>query len=664
MDFGIKNSQVETLRNTNDVNHNSSNTNNKINLHESVVVKDVKSALVTNRKIQRKLHDQRQLDSLTSEAPKGITATHNFKRAIQLTKEKVTKVSSMNTLNIPMKIYKLTEPCAKIQIAEECRKFNIRFRDIEFDISNTDASLYNSHDPEKDYSKRITDCKRINKIFEDPKFFSKSVDADDIEQGGIGDCWFLSSVSTCSNIPGLIETICVSRDEEVGVYGFIFFKDGDWISTVVDDQLYTHIDPETKKEILTFGRCKDHTSTWLPLLEKAYAKIHGDYENIDLGSIGHGLEDLTGGVANIYSTIDILDTERFWNETILTLNKTAVLGAGHSANWTPDPEGLVDNHAYSILEARELNGVKLLKIRNPYGGFPEWTGAWSDGSEQWTPENLAALNHKFGLDGVFWMAYEDFLTFFAFLFKCQIFDSSWNVYSAWINYNVKPKSDGKFRFTLKERAKVIIVLQQPDSRYFHEPPKFLYNLNFRIMDTTEQKFIIRNPYTITGFAFDRSTNAELELDAGTYEILPRIEAVVNPEASEIANRPVLAASVQLIDARARLAKGTNVTTLDGATVPETGMPVFVPSTSSHTPYIDPELAANKDRRGLNLKDGVDGNDDGYDEGDENQQHIQKNRWDLKLGLRLYTQSDGVVFSAHQGEYPVNSSVNEFESFYV
>jgi hypothetical protein len=38
-------------------------------------------------------------------------------------------------------------------------------------------------------------------------------------------------------------------------------------------------------------------------------------------------------------------------------------------------------------------------IRNPWGKS-EWQGPWSDGSEQWTPEWMVLLNHKFGDDGV------------------------------------------------------------------------------------------------------------------------------------------------------------------------------------------------------------------------------------------------------------------------
>jgi len=40
------------------------------------------------------------------------------------------------------------------------------------------------------------------------------------------------------NKPGLIEKVCVARDEKIGVYGFVFYRDGEWRSEIIDDKLY------------------------------------------------------------------------------------------------------------------------------------------------------------------------------------------------------------------------------------------------------------------------------------------------------------------------------------------------------------------------------------------------------------------------------------------
>jgi hypothetical protein len=79
---------------------------------------------------------------------------------------------------------------------------------------------------------------RIDWIFEDPSFIVDGISTSDVMQGAAGDCWFVAAVSTMCSKPELMEKVCVARDAECGVYGFVFYRDGEWISTVVDDNLY------------------------------------------------------------------------------------------------------------------------------------------------------------------------------------------------------------------------------------------------------------------------------------------------------------------------------------------------------------------------------------------------------------------------------------------
>jgi hypothetical protein len=79
---------------------------------------------------------------------------------------------------------------------------------------------------------------RIDYIFEEPSFILDGYSSSDVQQGANGDCWWVAAVSTLCSKPDLMEKVCVARDAECGVYGFVFYRDGDWISTVVDDNLY------------------------------------------------------------------------------------------------------------------------------------------------------------------------------------------------------------------------------------------------------------------------------------------------------------------------------------------------------------------------------------------------------------------------------------------
>lgn len=136
---------------------------------------------------------------------------------------------------------------------------------------------------------------RLDWIFENPKFTVDGYSSFDIKQGTIGDCWWLAAVGNIAHRRDLMEKICVARDEECGVYGFVFHKDGEWISTVIDDNLYLKNQDfaqnsdiydvsgkkarlhkkqnQTGSEALYFAKCQDENETWLPLLEKAVRNL-------------------------------------------------------------------------------------------------------------------------------------------------------------------------------------------------------------------------------------------------------------------------------------------------------------------------------------------------------------------------------------------------------
>lgn len=161
---------------------------------------------------------------------------------------------------------------------------------------------------------------------------------------------------------------------------------------------------QTGGEALYFSHCKSN-ETWLPLIEKAYAKAHGDYHAIEGGWASEGIKDLTGGVAVVINPEDVMDKDRFWNQQMRQVNSKYLFGGSTHYNDKNDIKGLVANHAYAVIEAFEEGDLRLLKIRNPWGRT-EWAGDWSDGSKMWTPELMTKLKQTFGDDGVFWMTYK------------------------------------------------------------------------------------------------------------------------------------------------------------------------------------------------------------------------------------------------------------------
>jgi hypothetical protein len=109
---------------------------------------------------------------------------------------------------------------------------------------------------------------------------------------------------------------------------------------------------------------------------------------------------------------DILDRDKFWNEELMKANTDRLFSCAYrgldwtrSGEWNAKISGLIGGHAYSVLKCAEYNGKRFVILRNPWGES-EWTGPWSDGSKEWTPEwlpALEALGHTFGDDGQFIM---------------------------------------------------------------------------------------------------------------------------------------------------------------------------------------------------------------------------------------------------------------------
>ena len=345
----------------------------------------------------------------------------------------------------------------------------------------------------------------IKDINEDATFFYDGTESNDVMQGALGDCWFISALSIIATKDYLLrgefnKSILDDGkidEEEIkmmsegiyppifhsfstkGIYCFRFFKNFKWRYVLIDDRLpcfSVYHQNQTKK--LIFAHCRQDNEFWVPLIEKAYAKIHGSYCAIESGCIDDGLVDMTGLISKkilkdnslltmptkieeLWKMLKDYSSLEFQNEMktqsgkkvtskYYTRNKSMIGCSVEPNGRSRENEvtmqghkiGIISGHAYSILDVFEIpkprskkprKESRLLRIRNPWGKY-EWNGKWCDNSEEVIKNKEyieEALKKKYAdtsekidftkNDGAFLMRFSDFRKMFNNILFCQNF---------------------------------------------------------------------------------------------------------------------------------------------------------------------------------------------------------------------------------------------------
>ncbi|XP_048254079.1 calpain-9-like isoform X2 [Haliotis rufescens] len=315
------------------------------------------------------------------------------------------------------------------EIRDDLVRARSYFVDPEFPPN--EKSLYKNGRASRKFGKIV--WKRPLDIANNPVFILNEARRHDLDQGYLGNCWFVAGAAILATSHRKQLERVVPRDQGfgndyAGIFHFYFWWYGEYEEVIIDDYL------PTDGYRLIFCHNRERTNEfWSALLEKAYAKLRGSYEALDGGKLQDSLVDFTGGISE---AIDIRDKAKIAKNIYEMLYNSFKMNSmiGGSIFRPPNattPEvrlynGLYMGHAYSITGFTQLSFkgrvCRLVRLRNPWGR-KEWNGSWSDKSREIasvSEEIKNDLRFRARDDGEFWISIEDFLANFDEIQLCHL----------------------------------------------------------------------------------------------------------------------------------------------------------------------------------------------------------------------------------------------------
>ncbi len=182
----------------------------------------------------------------------------------------------------------------------------------------------------------------------------------DIQQGNLGDCYFMASLaSMAAQNPNIVNQLVTSLGD--GTYAVRFYRNNQAVYVRVDGDL-----PVYSGTSLAYARPAADGAIWAPLVEKAYAEFRcadNNYNSLNGGWMDAVYADITnqGGIDESTSGTSAASLASFISSELAGGH---VLTAGtNSTSMGP----FVGGHAYMVKSIATISGTTYVTVYNPWG---------------------------------------------------------------------------------------------------------------------------------------------------------------------------------------------------------------------------------------------------------------------------------------------------------
>ena len=132
----------------------------------------------------------------------------------------------------------------------------------------------------------------------------------------MGDCWFMAAASALAEVPQRLERIFLNDPGSMnknGIYAVNIYTLGVPHTIVVDDYLPLQQYWENAQYETLFSLVGEDTSMWGVILEKVFAKYHGNYEHLTAGDPRAAARSLMGSPSlQFVHSKDVSSEEFLW----------------------------------------------------------------------------------------------------------------------------------------------------------------------------------------------------------------------------------------------------------------------------------------------------------------------------------------------------------------
>ena len=355
--------------------------------------------------------------------------------------------------------------------------------------------------------------KRISDIIPKPVIFENIIDINNLRFGRLSYIYFYSVLSALSHFPSIFNKIILTKEyNSNGFYKLLLFIDGEFQIVYIDDYF-----PCIKNSNILYFIKPSNFEFWALLIEKAWAKVNGGYQNIINSWPVDLFKALTGSSCEELIHEE-LSSEELFNELNYADKNNGFCISLSNSDKEVVKKGLLNYHMYILVETEKIEMGKnlflyLCKFKDPTGES-NWIGDWNEKSELWNEKIRKKINkNKLNIKkGEFWMCIEDIKKYFIRSDVCHMIYDGFSKYFEFTNKELlTPKI---FNFYLQEEGIVSVSIYEKNWHYHRELRYVPHPTSLIIAEYDVKNNLIKNIYT----AYESNNDVEItkNLQKGYY----------------------------------------------------------------------------------------------------------------------------------------------------